>query len=731
MRVMNPRPSSESRSVDARLNQLGHESLRSAGVYLAILFAIYFVFNAVEFPAGLRAPILIHDTALIAVGLITHFVYRRSERGPNPHLWLTVTALLVVSNVVHALHLRQEALYDNYVQLLLVVAGAFFLSLRHYAIFAVGAAAMWGAVAWGSELPPGMLHRTMLMLCTIIVAFLLVSVRVRWARRMEGLRLREEEQREDLAVALEGAREEIRERQRVERMLRTSEERFVDLFEHLLDGVAIFEPLNGGEDFLFASINHALPELEPQRIVGKTLAGTFPAILESQAGADLRLAARSGEETKRREVEVHWGGATRYLDYSTFRLPGGDVVAVFQDRSSELLAAKEREEIRDRLLAAQKLESLGVMAGGIAHDFNNLLMGVLANADAATARIEDAPFLRECLGDMKTAATRASGLCRQLLDYSGQTQVASKDLDANILLRELDPLVEAAVTGNAELEVQLASEALTVTGDAERLKQVVINLVSNASEAKGTSISLRTRRQHFSRLELSRAHLGQDLPAGDYCVIRVEDDGQGIPDTAQARVFDPFFSTRFTGRGLGLSAVVGIVRAHRGAIFLESKEGSGTRVTVALPLRPRVRAEREAPRAQPSDTSSPSRPTVLLVDDDPTTRRSVRRLLELDSLTITEASNGDEALERAAEHPYDVILLDLTMPRRGGVETFPDLAATLPKARIVLMSGYDSSADGVDSIVDHPSFGGFLAKPYTLEMLREAVSGQVLENAPR
>lgn len=719
------------RTVDARLDQVAHESLRSVGWYLTLVFTLYFVFNAIEFPPALRAPILLHDAALIGVGLVTYFVHRRDVRGHNPHAWFAAIALLVASNVLLALHLRQAAFYDVYVQLLLVVAGAFFLRLSYHAVFAAGTVAMWAPLVWGSELPPGPLHRSVLMACTAIVSFLLVSVRVSWARKIEGLRLREEEQRRELAVALEGAREEIRERQRVERMLRTSEERFIDLFEHLLDGVVIFEPLNGGEDFLFASINRALPDLEPRRIVGKTLGGTFPALLQSQAGEDLRKAARTGEETKRREVEMHWGGLPRFLDYSTFRLPGGDVVAVFQDRSSEVLAAREREEIRDRLLAAQKLESLGVLAGGIAHDFNNLLMGVLANADAASARIEDRQFLEACLADMKTASTRASALCRQLLDYSGQRPVASTDLDANALLRDLAPLIEAAVQGNAELKVELAAQPLTVMGDPERLEQVVINLVSNAAEAQSNAIRLRTETRHFGREELSRAHLGQDLSAGDYCVLVVEDDGQGIPTLDRTRVFDPFFTTRFTGRGLGLSAVVGIIRAHRGAIFLDSAEGSGTRVSVALPLRPVIETRPAVPRTPAPRATVDVRPQILLVDDDPTTRRSVRRLLELDSLEITEASNGDEALARAAEQPFDVVLLDLTMPRRGGVETFPDLAATLPDARIVLMSGYDSSAEGVDSILDHPSFGGFLAKPYTLAMLREAVGGQVLDRPPR
>ncbi|MEO0812724.1 MAG: ATP-binding protein, partial [Myxococcota bacterium] len=496
-------------------------------------------------------------------------------------------------------------------------------------------------------------------------------------------------------------------------------ERFVELFEHLLDGIVILEPVEDGADFIISSINRALPGLEPASMIGRPLSETFPAVLRTPAAEDLRRVAHGGEGTTRRGYTLEWNGETRYLDYSAFKLPGGDVVVIHQDRTSAFLAEQEREEIRDTLLATQKLESLGVMAGGIAHDFNNLLMGVLANADAASARLDDPAFLRECLADIKLASRRAAELCRQLLDYAGQTRVNTHTLDANAVLRELDPLIEAAVTGNTELHVELEPGELRVTGDAERLKQVAINLVSNASEAHASEIRLTTERKRLEAACLARAHLGAHLPAGEYCCIRVHDNGEGIPQRDRSRVFDPFFTTRFTGRGLGLSAVAGVVRAHHGAIFLESTLGVGTSISIALPLADAVRAHQERKDSAPLASGF----RILLVDDDDATRRSVRRLLELDRLAVTEAADGYQAVERAKEQVYDVVLLDLTMPRRGGLETFPELATLLPNARIVLMSGYDASAEGVGDIQSHPSFGGFLPKPYTLEMLREAVSG--------
>ncbi|MEM6731566.1 MAG: ATP-binding protein, partial [Myxococcota bacterium] len=314
---------------------------------------------------------------------------------------------------------------------------------------------------------------------------------------------------------------------------------------------------------------------------------------------------------------------------------------------------------------------------------------------------------------------------RQLLDYAGHTQVVSERMDANALIKGIDALIEAGVTRKTDLSFDLSDATLTVNGDADQLKQVILNLITNASDASATSISLRTDQRRLECSDLRRARVGQDLEPGEYACIRISDDGQGIAESDLVRVFDPFFTTRFTGRGLGLSAVAGIVRAHSGAVFIDSNPGEGTEVLVALPISEEgMVASAVAPVAL-----KPGRPHVLLVDDDATTRRSVRRLLELDDVLITEASNGDEALEKAhaSTEGFDVVLLDLTMPKRGGVETFPDLAKTLPEARIVIMSGYDSNADGVGQILDHPSFGGFLAKPYTLAMLREAVTGEILQ----
>lgn len=709
--------------IEGRIERLAGESLSYVGALGVVLYTGYFVLNALHFPEALRTPILVHDAVVAGISAAV-WLYTRRGGAPRPaSLWLTVLCWVFLSNILLATYLRQESWYDYYLILLLVGTGAVFVHRLYLGAFLVGGLLAWLALAVSMDLEPSVGRRLPMILGAAVSSALINHLRVRWLCQMETLRSQAEQQSAELEVALDAARSELDERRKTEDALKASESRFRELFERLVDGIAILDAVEG--DFVVRTLNRVVPSLDPPRLIGKHLGETFSRLRRSGLWPQLEAAAVHGTEARELGVEIEFAGDTYFLDYLVFRLPTGEVVMLFKNRSDEVAAAQDRAVMQKKLLQNQKLESLGILAGGIAHDFNNLLMGMLANAEAASARLDEHAFVSDCLGDIKIASKNAAGLCRQLLAYAGQGHVASNWVDPNAIIRGLDALIDSAAK-HARLVLEIDERPIQVQSDGDQLGQVLLNLISNAADANARVITVRTEVRELGPQTLRKAAVGQNLVPGTFHLLTVRDDGEGIAEEDLTRIFDPFFSTRFTGRGLGLSAVAGIVGAHGGAVFVESTIGLGAEFTVAFPTAP----PEPLIAAVPAVTDAPiNRPHVLLVDDDLTARRSVRRLLELDNVLITEASDGEEALEVAGSRGdvFDLVLLDLTMPRRGGVETFPDLAETLPRARIVIMSGYDAQADAVGALTDHPRFGGFLAKPYTLSSLRQVVSGESAE----
>ena len=248
-------------------------------------------------------------------------------------------------------------------------------------------------------------------------------------------------------------------------------------------------------------------------------------------------------------------------------------------------AQAERQALQAQVLGAQKLESLGVLAGGVAHEFNNLLVGVLGNADLALTKLPALSQVRTCLEDIKVAAVRAAELTNQMLAYSGKGRFMIEVLDLGAVVRETAPLLAASMDGKAALEYDLAADC-PVEADVGQVRQVVMNLLANAADAIGSdegTITIATGMVDADDAYLAETYLADDLPPGRYAFLEVRDTGCGMDDATRARLFDPFFTTKFTGRGLGLAAVLGIVRGHRGAIKVDSAVGRGTTVRVLLP----------------------------------------------------------------------------------------------------------------------------------------------------
>jgi nitrogen-specific signal transduction histidine kinase/CheY-like chemotaxis protein len=396
-------------------------------------------------------------------------------------------------------------------------------------------------------------------------------------------------------------------------------------------------------------------------------------------------------------------------------------------------AEAARLAIETKVQQAQKLESLGVLSGGIAHDFNNILTGILGYADLALLQLGRQSAAAQSIDQVVLAARRAAELTRQLLAYSGKGQFIVEPIHLGELVSEMSQLLGLSISRKCLLQLDIEPTLPSVSADASQMRQVVMNLLLNASEAIGERngmITMRLASRMCDSEWLAHSRLGDDLPPGLYVCIEVSDDGCGMPPETLAKIFDPFFTTKFTGRGLGLSAVLGIVRGHHGAIKVTSEVGAGTRFSVYLPASARPLVE-----LRPQRTRRPAgfRGTgaVLVVDDEDAVRGLARSMLTQMGFQVLCASDGLEALQVVQAHPRQVrlVLLDLTMPRMDGEETLNALRALDPKLPIILTSGYNNPAasDGASP----RGANGFIQKPYLYEQLSEVLRKALSDKRPR
>jgi two-component system, cell cycle sensor histidine kinase and response regulator CckA len=376
----------------------------------------------------------------------------------------------------------------------------------------------------------------------------------------------------------------------------------------------------------------------------------------------------------------------------------------------------DRHRAEEALRQAQKLESLGVLSGGIAHDFNNLLTAILGNTEVALERSHDDLILHGALQRIEATSQRGSDLARQLLAYAGKAHFSIMPLDLNTIILEMGDLLSVSISKKVALRTDLQANLPPVDADSAQFQQVVMNLVINASEAIGGkpgTVTLRTRGVPYDQAQLSAAFPGQVLNPGLYVRLEVQDDGCGMDAETIGRIFDPFFTTKFTGRGLGLSAMLGIVRGHRAGIRVESSPGAGTTFVLLFPASKSTVAH---PTPQP-DAVQPMTGTVLVVDDEGVIRDLARNALENVGLRVLEARDGMEAVERFAEKKdlVDLVFLDMTMPRMGGAEAFRRIRSMSPTVRILLTSGY-TQKESLESLADLPP-DGFLQKPFRVREL--------------
>jgi PAS domain S-box-containing protein len=441
--------------------------------------------------------------------------------------------------------------------------------------------------------------------------------------------------------------------------------------------------------------------------------------------------ALAGERVRFEVSFPHPNGGDEQTFSTTYvpKLDADGAVLGFYSLSSNITprkrAEREREQLRQKVLTLQKLESLAALAGGVAHDFNNLLVTVLANAELArTALPEDHPVRPE-LVEVEVAAKRASELSRQMLAYSGKGTFRAETLDLSALAHDMTSLLHASLAPGVTLSIDAQPALPGVTVDPLQIRQVLLNLFANASEAIAGSghVALRTGALDASRADLAATYVDDDLPAGRYVFFEVADDGAGIDDATRRRLFDPFFSTRFAGRGLGLAASLGIVRAHRGAITVESEPGCGACFRVLLPATEAHAATCAVAPAQRRERRGSGQ--ILVVDDEPAVRRAITRVLERGGYEVTTAENGRDAVEVFAKDPsaFAAVVLDLTMPVMGGAEALQRMRALSREIPVILCSGY--SEEQVRERFGNPAIAAVVEKPFSVDELLNAVQSVV------
>jgi two-component system, cell cycle sensor histidine kinase and response regulator CckA len=380
----------------------------------------------------------------------------------------------------------------------------------------------------------------------------------------------------------------------------------------------------------------------------------------------------------------------------------------------------ERKRAEARLWQAQKMESIGLLAGGVAHDFNNLLIGVIGNASLALEMMPPGSETVDLLQGVIRTGEQLAHLTRQMLAYSGRGQFVIEPLDLSGLIPEMSGLVQPSIPKKIALHLDLAPNLPPVEADRGQVQQVFMNLVLNAAEAIGSDsgvIAVKTGLQAVDEGYIRRHPETAELHPGEYVRLEVSDTGCGMDEATKAKIFDPFFSTKFTGRGLGLAAVAGIVRGHKGAIQVSSACGQGSCFTVLFPSAPGAAAA--SPGADREVLQSQG--TVLVVDDEKVVRDLAKRTLERYGYVVLVAHDGPSAIDICKRHSGDIALaiLDLSMPEMGGVEALPELRKIRPGVKVVVSSGY--SEDETMTLFQGQPVSGFVQKPYSATRLAETV----------
>jgi len=418
------------------------------------------------------------------------------------------------------------------------------------------------------------------------------------------------------------------------------------------------------------------------------------------------------------------GGELWFLVHMTLRKDEhGNVMAM----DGTLRDYTEVKATNEHMNHVDRLESLGVLAGGIAHDFNNLLSGILGSASLARMKVGDESPVASHLNTIEESSLSAAELCKQMLAYAGKGKYSIGEIDLGKMVSKFSNLLKSAVSSKVELRCECGESVAPMEGDEGQIQQVIMNLITNAAESYGDEagvVSILTDVKYFDKATLSSSFEGEDLPEGEYIFIRVSDCGCGMDEDTIHKMFEPFYTTKFTGRGLGMSAVRGILRSHSGGLRVHSQVGKGTTMTAFFPVAKGCQKSTLEVITASEPVSHSHLGTVLVVDDEEILQEVAVAMLEGLGYQVLVAENGKQGVDMFKQHmdEISVVLLDMTMPVMDGKQCFEQLKALKDDVKVVLSSGYgeDVALQGFPE-----GLAGFLQKPYIVRSLKQVLE-QVL-----
>lgn len=525
---------------------------------------------------------------------------------------------------------------------------------------------------------------------------------------------------------------DITDRKQVEEALRESSQLNKQIIASVHEGIVVYD-----QEFryvLFNSYMEELTGLSSKAVMGKRPWDLFPFLREIGMESWLPKVL-TGEIVTAPDIpyKIPQSGKSGWTSgqFSPLRNALGEIVGII-GTVRDITARKKEEEQRRQfdleMQHTQKMESLGVLAGGLAHDFNNLLTGVLGNACLALKEVPSGSALFDLIKDIETAAHRAADLTKQMLAYAGKGRVVVQAVHLSQVVEEMAALLHSVISKKAALQFDFAADLPAIEADITQIRQIVMNLIINASEAlDGASGDIRLRTRMVQLDSQSEApFLPANLPSGKYVSLEVSDTGVGMDEATKAKIFEPFFTTKVTGRGLGLSAVLGIVRGHRGGIRVSSEIGRGTTILVLLPA-----LDRSEPQVTKESTVAidwgEGHGTILVVDDDPISRQVARKILEEAGYQVLIAHDGEEGVEVFLQRRREIVavLLDLMMPKKNGDEVFRELRSLTPELPIVFISGF--SERSISDLFQGNIPAAFVGKPFEpatiLDAVRQAIMG--------
>lgn len=512
------------------------------------------------------------------------------------------------------------------------------------------------------------------------------------------------------------------------RSLRESENRLRTVLQTIPDLIWLKD-----SDGVYLTCNRMFERLYGAReadIVGKTDYDFVDRELADQF-RDNDCQAMAAGKPRSNEEWIDFADDGRRVLLDTIKTPmfdaGGKLIGILgisRDITERKKAEEEKREIERQFQQAQKMEGLGVLAGGIAHDFNNILTVIICNCSLLQKR----PQMAEALvPEIDIAAQRAADLCRQMLVYAGKAQPLPTKIYMTALLDEMVKMLKATISQNVVIK-QLPSTVISaIKADASQIRQIVMNLIINASEAIGAAqgeVCVSLVQSDISEEQPSYDHLGNAITPGRFVCLEVKDNGCGMDEKTRLRIFEPFYTTKITGRGLGMSAVLGIIKAHNGALQLFSQPGQGTTFKVYLPLQSSDSVvDKSVPHVSPALWEG--RGSILLVEDEPQIIMVAKMLLNALGFSVFEAANGEEALELYQKNSEYITLVvtDIGMPIMNGYELFRELKKLNPELPIIISSGFGDEV--TTSQIPREDIAGMLSKPYNFDQLREVLKGVV------